>query len=332
MSQVHDSKWAAHGGRQRTLARAVGNFYWAGMYGDVVKYVETCHRCQVSKGATQQRQGEPRALGVPEEPWQVIHMDWITGFEPSPEGHDAILVFIDALTNMVHLQACQKTDTAHDTAKHFVHSVVRLHGMPETIVSDRDVRLQAHFWKSFQQRLGTDLRFTTAHTPNSNGKVERVNRYLIEVLRSLCSFSGRDWVDQLDLAEFAINGSVSSTTGVSPFFANYARELRTPADIGQPRLEVPRAQEMADAMFATLKHTRDVMERAKRPYNKVLAQRRRTSEVFAAGDKVLLATKNLKLKVDARKLTSKWVGLSKCYHPHGMPRIQMCSGCAHRGR
>ena len=209
---------------------------------------------------------------------------------------------------MVHLQPCRKTDTARETAQHFIHNVVRLHGMPATVVSDRDVRLRAHFWRALQDRLGTELRFTTAHAPNSNGKVERVNAVLGDLLRALCSHSGRDWAQHLDLAEFAINGSTTSATGLTPFFANYARELRTPADLGQPRFDVPAADEFADAMFATITHTRDMLERAKRKYNKQLAKRRRTTDVFQAGERVLLSTKNLNLKYAKRKLTSKFVG------------------------
>ena len=308
LEQVHDSRMAAHCGRQRTLARAMGEFYWSGMYGDVVKWVESCHRCQLAKGERRAQMGEARALDIPAHPWQVIHMDWVTGFEKSPEGYDAILVFVDALTSMVHLQPCKKTDTAKDTAHHFLRNIVRLHGMPEAVVSDRDVRLRAHFWRALQQRLGTELRFTTAYTPNSNGKVERVNMVLGDVLRTLCSYSGKDWAQHLDLAEFAINGSETNATGLTPFFANYAREMRTPASLGRPTLDVPKAEEFANAMFATVTHTRDALERAKRKYDKKLAGTRRKVETFQAGDKVLLSTKNLNLKMTARKLTSKFVG------------------------
>ena len=110
---------------------------------------------------------------------------------------------------MVHLQACKYSDTSRDTARHFVKNVVRLHGMPKGVVSDRDIRLHAHFLRSLLQHLGTELRVTTVYTTHSNGKVERVNTVLGDVLRSLCNscnFSGKNWADQLDLAKFAING------------------------------------------------------------------------------------------------------------------------------
>ena len=225
------------------------------MHADVTRYVETCHICQTAKEDRRKRAGDPRALQVPEAPWDVVHLDWISGFQKSAEGYDSILVFVDALTGMVHLQACTKADTSKDTAHHFVKNVVRLHGMPRAVVSDRDIRLRAHFWRALQQRLGTELRFTTAFTPNSNGKVERVNAVLGDVLRSLCNFAGKNWAEQLRLAEFAINGSESRITGLTPFFAIYAREPRVQANLGHPRLDVLSAEEFADTMFATVTHT-----------------------------------------------------------------------------
>ena len=122
-------------------------------------------------------------------PWDVMYMDWITGFPESQEGYDAILVFICALTGMVYFKACRKTDTSKDTAGHFVKNMTRLHGRSISVVSDRDIRLRAYFWRTLQQRLGTELHFTKAHTPNSNGKVERLNSVLGDVLRSMGSFA-----------------------------------------------------------------------------------------------------------------------------------------------
>ena len=79
------------------------------MHADVTRYVETCHICQTAKEDRRKRAGDPRALQVPEAPWDVVHLDWISGFQKSAEGYDSILVFVDALTGMVHLQACKKT-------------------------------------------------------------------------------------------------------------------------------------------------------------------------------------------------------------------------------
>ena len=303
LAQMHDA--LGHPGKHRTLARVLGSYYWRGAYSDTVRYVRSCHKCQLSKQDRRNREGDARALPVPAEPWEAVHMDWITGLPKAADGSDAVLVFIDALTGMVHFQACQKTDTSKDTAQHFVHNVVRLHGVPRAIHSDRDIRLTAHFWKSLQERLGTELRFTTRHHPQANGKVERANATLTEVLRSMCDWAGRDWRQHLDMAEFVVNGSASSVTGMTPFFSNFAREPRTPANVGHPRLNVPAADEMADAIFAAITHTRDAMQRAKQTYEK--QGRRGALEQYQAGDKVLLSTSTLNLRVRG-KLTSKFVG------------------------
>ena len=101
-----------------------------------------------------------------------------------------------------------------------------------------------------------------------------------DVLRSMGSFAGKEWVQNLDMAEFAINGSESSATGLTAFCTNFSREPRVPANLGKPNLDVPAAEELADAMFATITHTRDTLERAKRKYEKDNAGTRWPAEVL----------------------------------------------------
>ena len=154
------------------------------------------------------------ALTVPHNAWDVVHLDWITGLPKSPDGSDAILVMIDSLTGMLHLAACKKEDDSRKTAEHFIHNVIRLHGLPQTVISDRDIRLRAHFWRALNQRLGVNLRFTTAHHPQTNGKCERANAVVTEVLSCICSWAGKDWAKHLDMAEFVIkHGESASGSG-----------------------------------------------------------------------------------------------------------------------
>ena len=92
-------------------------------------------------------------------------MDWITSFPKAADGSDAVLVFIDVLTGMEHFPACQKTDTSKDTAQHFVHNVVKSHGVPRGIHSDCNIRLMAHFWKSLCI-TGATWHLVTIHNSN----------------------------------------------------------------------------------------------------------------------------------------------------------------------
>ena len=89
------------------------------------------------KGDKRARQGEARSPAVPKYPFEVLHLDWITGLPVTPQGHDRILVFVCALSGMVHVQAVKRTDTARDTARHMLNNIIRLYGLPRTVVSDR---------------------------------------------------------------------------------------------------------------------------------------------------------------------------------------------------
>ena len=315
LKMVHDHPTAGHQGKHRTAALAMANFYWSGMRSDVNRYVRSCLRCQSAKENRQARLGEPTALTVPHNAWDVVHLDWITGLPKSPDGSDAILVMIDSLTGMLHLAACKKEDDSRKTAEHFIHNVIRLHGLPQTVISDRDIRLRAHFWRALNQRLGVNLRFTTAHHPQTNGKCERANAVVTEVLRCVCSWAGKDWAKQLDMAEFVINNSASGVTGLSPFMANTARAPRVPANLGHPTLNVPAADELADAIFSTITHTRDEVEKARRKYEREMRKGRKVSQKFAAGDRVMLSTKFLNLQFGTKKLVCRYAGPFKVVEP-----------------
>ena len=129
-----------------------------------------------------------------------------------------------------------------------------------------------------------------------------------DVFTSLCEFKPKDCADNLDLVKFAVNSSENPATGFTLLFANFDCEPRVPTNLAQPRLDVPAAEQFADAIFATITHTRDSLERAKRKYEQDMAGKRRKPEVFHPGDKVLLATRNLNLHTALRKLLSKFVG------------------------
>jgi hypothetical protein len=103
LAEIHDSKLSAYPGRYRTLARAHGSYYWKGLYKDVDDCVPSCHTCQKEKGDKRVCQGEVRSPVVPKYPFEVLHMDWITGLPVTPQGHDSILVFVCALSGMVHV-------------------------------------------------------------------------------------------------------------------------------------------------------------------------------------------------------------------------------------
>ena len=130
-------------------------------------------------------------------------MDFIDGLPRSRSGHSSIWVIVDRLTKSAHFVPIKSNRTASHLAKLYVKEIVRLHGVPSSIVSDRDPLFTSHFWKSLQQALGTKLNFSTAYHPQSDGQTERVNRILEDLLR-ICIFDfGGCWEDHLPLVEFS---------------------------------------------------------------------------------------------------------------------------------
>ena len=185
-------------------------------------------------------------------------MDWITGFPPTFEGVDSILVFVCELSDMVHLQAALTSDTSQVTARHLVNNIVRLHGLSKVLISDRDVKLTSRFWKVFYKILGISKTVrTSSYTSNRNDKVEHGNQVLVNTFRSLCNTVGTDWSENLALAEFAMNTVKHSVSDMSPF------------DLVNLRVTVRKL--------------------AKR----ILASQRRTVTPLEEGDLVLMSTKNL---------------------------------------
>ena len=133
----------------------------------------------------------------------------------------AIMVVVDRFSKMAHFIPCHKTDDATYIADLYFKEVLRLHGVPNSIVSDRDSKFLSHFWRSLWRLLGTRLLFSTAYHPHTDGQTEVTNRTLATLLRGLVSKSLKDWDLKLSHAEFAYNRSPSYATKHSPFECVY---------------------------------------------------------------------------------------------------------------
>ena len=208
-----------HFGAQKT-ADYIRRWYWWPRLGvEVNKYCISCGICQANKTNTQRPVGLLHPLPIPNRPWGLIGMDFIGPF-PKSKGYDYPKVVICRLTSMVHLTPVKTTITASELASLYVKEIVRLHGLPDTIVSDRDSKFTSKFWSEVHRILGTKLLMSTAFHPQTDGASERANRSVGQILRTVIRPDQSDWVDQLPMTEFAINSSVSSSTGFAPFELN----------------------------------------------------------------------------------------------------------------
>ncbi|GJP63579.1 hypothetical protein CLOP_g20649, partial [Closterium sp. NIES-67] len=145
IQESHDNPTSEHFGVDKTLKTLQRNYYWPNMADDVRKYVSSCTACQIMKSSRQRAAGLLQPLDPLERPCHHITMDYVTGLPAGPSGNDAILVVVDRLTKMAHFIACQQMITVEQTAQLFIANVIRLHGLPTAIISDRDPKFTSNF-------------------------------------------------------------------------------------------------------------------------------------------------------------------------------------------
>lgn len=160
------------------------------MRSDVTTLISRCGTCQRAKSHF--RPGMYTPLPVPLQPWEDLSMDFIVALPRTARGFDAIMVVVDRFSKMSHFTPCHKTEDASHVADLFFRDIVRLHGLPRTIVSDRDSKFLSHFWRLLWGKIGTKLLFSTSHHPQTDGQTEVTNRTLSTLLRTLVNKNLKD--------------------------------------------------------------------------------------------------------------------------------------------
>ncbi|KAG0158414.1 hypothetical protein PDIDSM_5928 [Penicillium digitatum] len=233
MRLCHDKPTVGHPGRSKTYELLSREYYWPRVYQYVSEWTKNCHTCRRITPAREVRQGILRQLPVPERAWQDISMDFITHL-PLSYGYDAILVMVERLTKMKHFIHCKGTCNAEEVARLYTRHVWKLHGLPNTVVSDRGPQFVAQFWKHLTKLLRITNLLSTAYHPETDGQTERANAVLEQYLRAYVSYLQDDWSEWLPLAEFTANSHYSESTRVSPFYANYGFHPRIGFEPSQP--------------------------------------------------------------------------------------------------
>ncbi|KAK2885164.1 hypothetical protein Q8A73_021638 [Channa argus] len=216
---AHCSKFSCHPGADRSIHLLRRHFWWLSLIKDTREFVAACATCARGKTPKKPPDGLLQPLPIPSRPWSHIALDFVTGLPPS-YGNTTILTIIDRFSKAVHFVPLPKLPTATETAELITQHVLRLHGIPRDIVSDRGPQFVSQVWKAFCKALGATVSLSSGFHPQSNGQTERANQSLETALRCVTSSNPATWSSFIPWIEYAHNSLTSSATGLSPFMCS----------------------------------------------------------------------------------------------------------------
>ncbi|KAH0719580.1 hypothetical protein KY285_015611 [Solanum tuberosum] len=232
LAEAHNSRYSIHLGATKMYRDLREVYWWNGMKRDIADFVAKCPNCQQVKVEHQKPGSMTQEIDIPTWKWEVINMDFITGLPRTRRQHDSIWVIVDRVTKSSRFLAVKTTDSAEDYPKLYISEIVRLDGVPLSIISYRGPHFTSHFWKSFQKGLGTQ----------TDGQGERTIQTLEDMFRAcVIDFKG-SWDDHFPLIEFAYNNSYHSSIQMTPYEALYGRRCRSPVgwfEVGEAALIGP---------------------------------------------------------------------------------------------
>lgn len=282
---IHGSSEGGHSGVAATIKRAERLFFWPTMRADLTEMVRECDICQRNKTERIHSPGLLQPIAIPEAAWEVISMDFVEGLSKS-KGKDSILVVVDKFSKYCHLIPLSHPYTASTIAQVVIDNVIKLHGVPTAIISDRDPIFISTFWKELFATMGTKIRLSTAYHPQTDGQTERVNQCIEMFLRCTAGHKPNSWANWLSLAEWWYNTSHHTAIGMSPFQALYSM---TPPSINYhySRSQDDRVNEFLKDRYATQQLIKDNLVKAQERMC-WYANKKRTERSFEVGAEVFL--------------------------------------------
>ncbi|GJT40227.1 reverse transcriptase domain-containing protein [Tanacetum coccineum] len=267
MDEAHASRYSVHPGADKMYYDLRDVYWWPGMKRDIAEYVNRCLTCLKVKAEHQ----KPSVVKLPR----------------SSSGYDAIWVIVDRLTKSAHFLPIREDYKTEKLARIYINEIVTKHGVPVSIISDRDGRFASHFWQVLQKALGTQVFMSTAYHPETDGQSERTIQTLEDMLRACVMDFGGSWDTHLPLVEFSYNNSYHKSIKCSPFEALYGRKCRSPViwnEVGESQLIGP---ELVQETTEKIVQIRERLKTA-RSRQKCYADKRRKPLEFQVGDRVLL--------------------------------------------
>ncbi|GJT10218.1 putative reverse transcriptase domain-containing protein [Tanacetum coccineum] len=260
MHESHKSKYSIHPGSDKMYQDLKKLYWWPNMKAEIATYSGR---------------------------WEKITMDFVSGLPRTPSGYDSIWVIVDRLTKSAHFLPMKKTDSIEKLAQLYLKEIVCKHGVPTSIISDRDSLFTSRFWKSLQEAMGTQLDMSTAYHPETDGQSERTIQTLEDMLRACVIDFGSSWDRHLPLVEFSYNNSYHASIKAAPFEALYGRKCRSPvcwSEVGDSQLTGPEMVRETTEKIVQIKNRLLTARSRQKSYADV----RRKPMEFQVGDMVLL--------------------------------------------
>lgn len=209
-----------HSGIASSIKKAKIYFYWPTLKGDITKFVKECEVCQRNKSEHVPSPGLLQPIPIPNSAWEVVSMDFLEGL-PRSRGKDTLLVVVDRLTKYCHLITLSHPYSAMKVAQEVLNQVTKLHGVPVSIITDRDIIFMSYFWQELFKVMGTKLKMSSAYHPQTDGQIERLNQCIEMYLRCMSGQKPKEWADWVAMAEWWYNTTFHSSVGMTLYQALY---------------------------------------------------------------------------------------------------------------
>ena len=310
LEEGHRSGLSIHPGATKMYHDLKKLFWWPGMKKEIAEFVYACLVCQKSKIEHQKPSGLMEPLFVPEWKWDGISMDFVSGLPRTSKNCDSIWVIVDRLTKSAHFIPIRMDYPMERLAELYVEKIVSLHGIPSSIVSDRDPRFTSKFWTGLQEALGTKLRLSSAYHPQTDGQTERTIQSLEDLLRACVLEKGGAWDSYLPLIEFTYNNSFHSSIGMAPFEALYGRRCRTPLcwyESGESAVIGPEIVQQTSEKIKMIQEKMRTSQSRQKSYH----DKRRKDLEFSEGEHVFMRVTpmtGIGRALKSKKLTPRFIG------------------------
>ncbi|GJR25990.1 putative reverse transcriptase domain-containing protein [Tanacetum coccineum] len=258
MHESHKSKYSIHLGSDKMYLDLKKMYWWPNMKAEIATYVSKCLTCAKVKAECQKPSGLLVQPVIPVWKWENITMDFVTKLPKTSTGQDTIWVIVDRLIKFAHFLPMKETEYMEKLTRQYLKEVVSRHGVPVSIIFDRDSKFTSHFWQLLNKALGTQLDMSMAYHPQADDQSERIIQTLEDMLRACVIDFRKGWDRHLSLVEFSYNNSYHTSIKAAPFEALYGRKCRSPicwAKVGDAQLTGPEiVHETTEKIIQIKKH------------------------------------------------------------------------------